>query len=548
MYILNQIGEINPQLLREIKGRFTPVNIAVITGISLLGQLFLYLLYQSNLPTYEGWNRYCSGETCFKDFQGKWVIMENLWWLDIFIALSTIGIVGLLVLGTYLLLSDLETEAKKGTLDFIRLTPTQAQTIFLGKILGVPSLIYVGAIAALPLHLFSGLQAGIPWFLLLSYYLVLLAGLFCCYSLAIAISLVMPKIGGFQPWLVSGLVFFLSSSFGMAVAARYFGPIGNVFDWLFIFHPAIVLNYLVKATFLAPDTVGYFDLNNLAKLEWYGQPMFAQASTGIALILLNYALWSYWGWQGIKRRFHNPTATALTKRQSYWLSFSFIFVALGFTLQGNLGNNQIEHFATLGLTNLVFCLILIAVLTPQAQVIRDWSRYRHQEKATRGNLWRDLLLGEKSPGILAIAVNLGITTLYIIPCLLLFLHSSTKLAIFSGWLLNVNLILFIAVIFQMIMLFKRPKSPVMAASVLSLGGIIILPLVAFAVFGIQPTTHPWLWLFSAIPMLGTENALGMSILFACLSQWLAITLLTGGVTYKLRKLGESETKMLTAAK
>jgi hypothetical protein len=548
MYIVNQIGEINPQLLREIKGRFTPVNIAIITGISLLSQLFLYLLYQSNLPTYEGWNRYCTADQCFQDFHGKWVIMENLWWLDIFIALSTIGMIGLLVLGTYLLLSDLETEAKKGTLDFIRLTPTQAQTIFLGKILGVPSLIYLGAIAALPLHLFSGLQAGIPWFLLLSYYVVLLAGLFCCYSLAIATSLVMPKIGGFQPWLISGLVFFLASSFGMSVASRYFDPIGHVFDWLFIFHPAIVLNYLVKATFLAPDTVGYFDLNNLAKLEWYGQPVFAQATTGIALILFNYALWSYWGWQGIKRRFHNPTATALTKRQSYWLSFSFIFVALGFTLQQSLAHNQIESFAALGLTNLVFCLILIAVLTPQSQVIRDWSRYRHQEKATRGNVWKDLLLGEKSPGLLAIAVNLGITTLYIIPCVLLFLRPAARLAIFSGWLLNVNLILFIAVIFQMIMLLKRPKSPVMAASVLSLGGLIIFPLLVFAVFNIQPTSYPWLWLFSAIPMLGTEYALGMSILFACLSQWLAITLLTGGVTYTLRKIGESETKMLTAAK
>ena len=548
MYIVNQIGEINPQLLREIKGRFTPVNIAIITGISLLSQLFLYLLYQSNLPTYEGWNRYCTADQCFQDFQGKWVIMENLWWLDIFIALSTIGMIGLLVLGTYLLLSDLETEAKKGTLDFIRLTPTQAQTIFLGKILGVPSLIYLGAIAALPLHLFSGLQAGIPWFLLLSYYIVLLAGLFCCYSLAIATSLVMPKIGGFQPWLISGLVFFLASSFGMSVASRYFDPIGHVFDWLFIFHPAIVLNYLVKATFLAPDTVGYFDLNNLAKLEWYGQPVFAQATTGIALILFNYALWSYWGWQGIKRRFHNPTATALTKRQSYWLSFSFIFVALGFTLQQSLAHNQIESFAALGLTNLVFCLILIAVLTPQSQVIRDWSRYRHQEKATRGNVWKDLLLGEKSPGLLAIAVNLGITTLYIIPCVLLFLRPAARLAIFSGWLLNVNLILFIAVIFQIIMLLKRPKSPVMAASVLSLGGLIIFPLLVFAVFNIQPTSYPWLWLFSAIPMLGTEYALGMSILFACLSQWLAITLLTGGVTYTLRKIGESETKMLTAAK
>ncbi|TVQ47153.1 MAG: hypothetical protein EA365_03975 [Gloeocapsa sp. DLM2.Bin57] len=544
MYIINQLGEVNPQLLREIKGRFTTVNLGIVIGVSLVTQLFIYLLYQSYLPKNEGWNRYCQTEYCFQDFHGKWAIITKLWWLDIFTAMSIIGMIFLMVVGTYLLVADIANEAKKGTLDFIRLTPTQAKTIFLGKILGVPSLIYLGAMVALPLHWISGLQAGIPWYLLLTYYLVLLSGLFCFYSLAIAASLIMPKIGGFQPWLVAGLMLFFSVTFVMVIVNRYFHPVGDIGDWLVIFHPATVLHYLVKTTFLPPDTVKYLNLNNLAELQWYGKPLFSQTITGVSLILLNYALWSYWAWQGIQHRFNNPVSTVLTKYQSYWLSFSFIFVTLGFTLQHELWGEEIEHFTYLQISNLVFCLILIAILTPSTQVLKDWSRYRHREANTRGNLLKDLFLGEKSPAIGAIAVNLGIMTLYILPCLFLFLDSSSRVAIFSGWLLNANLILLLAVIYQLILLWKSPKFPVWGTTVLSLLGVTIFPVIIFNVFGFSLTTYPWLWLFSITPILATQHTIGMSIFFACLTQWLGITLLIGGITYQLKKAGESETKRL----
>jgi len=540
MYILNQIGESNPQLLRELKGRLTSVNIGIAAGVSLLAQIFIYLSYNSSLPEYDGPNRYCVNQQCFTDLLGKFVIIEKLWWLDLFISLTVIGLFSLLVLGTYLLVNDLNHEEKKGTLNFIRLSPASAPTIFLGKILGVPSLLYLGALIATPLHLFSGLQAGIPWFLLLSYYVVLCSGLFCCYSLAILFSLVTPKIAGFQPWLLSGIVLFLATSLGFSLSTPYYNPMGSVFDWLAIFYPGIVLNYLVKATFLAPDTIGYLDVDNIIDLQWYGKAVFSHPVTGISLILFNYTIWTYWAWMGIKRRFHNPLATVLSKHQSYWLSFSFILFGLGFTLQDSLWNDAGVNFAALQLSNLIFCLILIAILTPQRQTIQDWTRYRHLQLANKRNLFMDLLLGEKSPAVLAIAVNLAITTLYIIPCLFLFLEYPERISVLWGWLLSANLIVILAVIFQLILQWKNPKRSLWASSSLVL--ILVLPQLASFCFGIDG-----LWLFSPVPTLATKNAMGMTTMLACLTQWLGIVLLTGGMTYRLKKIGESETKTLTPA-
>jgi len=62
-------------------------------------------------------------DTCLVDNQGNFVINWQMWWLDLFTWLSLIGIFALLV-GTYLLISDLAHEERQDTLNFIRLTVT----------------------------------------------------------------------------------------------------------------------------------------------------------------------------------------------------------------------------------------------------------------------------------------------------------------------------------------------------------------------------------------------------------------------------------------
>ncbi|WP_306297024.1 ABC transporter ATP-binding protein [Nostoc sp. C052] len=83
---------------------------------------------------------------------------DNFWrdsWENIFLTLSVIFIFTLLFTGTYLLISDLAKEETCGTLNFIRLSPQSETSILTGKLLGVPSLIYLTILVAVPLHLWA---------------------------------------------------------------------------------------------------------------------------------------------------------------------------------------------------------------------------------------------------------------------------------------------------------------------------------------------------------------------------------------------------------
>ncbi len=115
--VLDKIGEWNPQLLRELKGRLKPRNIVVFSAISLCLQMLLYSFYQSLVPNYQYINnhfdRYCIGNPspdwngyehyydsnnfCLQDAFGNLTINWQLWWLDIFITTSIIAIFVLLV-------------------------------------------------------------------------------------------------------------------------------------------------------------------------------------------------------------------------------------------------------------------------------------------------------------------------------------------------------------------------------------------------------------------------------------------------------------------
>ncbi|MGH2413779.1 MAG: hypothetical protein ACRDEA_08845, partial [Microcystaceae cyanobacterium] len=309
--LIDWLGENNPQLFRELKGRLKPRNIAIASAISLVGQILVYFNYKSLLPVVPGFNRYCTGSPppdwdgyrypdsyfpnnyCIKDLLGNWMLINELWWLDIFMCISIIGIFALLVVGTYLLITDLSQEERRGTLSFIRLSPQSAKSIFLGKILGVPILLYLISGLALPLHLIAGLSAHIPFSLILAFYSILIASCAFFYSAALLFGLVSASLGGFQSVLGSGaILLFLMAMTGRVMSGAISGF--NSFDWLTLLYPGTVLSYLVQATFLPPQTVGYLNVERLVDLRWYGQQLWIQAWSGIGFILLNYCLWSSW--------------------------------------------------------------------------------------------------------------------------------------------------------------------------------------------------------------------------------------------------------------
>ena len=553
---LNRLGEWNPQLVRELKGRLNLRNAAIASAVSVVGQLLLYLYYESLLPGGEEQNRYCVGSPppdwpgyqedylllpnnfCLKDLLGHWMLLKNLWWLDLFVGMSIISFVVLLGVGTYLLIADLSLEERRGTLHFIRLSPQSASRIFIGKVLGVPILLYIMLGLALPLHLGAGLAAGIPLTLILSFYAVLVASCAFFFSLAMLIGLVSQNRGGLQAFLSGGAVLFFLAFATLPMVNNWSHAYSSVEWWLKLFSPGTVLPYLVQSTFLPQRTVHYLDVQAISPMLWYGQPLWQNPWRGIAFMLLNYSVWTYWLWQGMKRRFENPAATILSKTQSYWICSSFAVIGVGFVGQSSDSYSLFDNFAVLLLLNLGLFLVLIASLSPHRQTLQDWARYRHRSQQ---DLIKDLTVGEKSPAPVAIALNLAIVTGYTLPSVLL-LPVENRIPLLFGLLLSGSMILIYAAIAQLMLLLKTPKRSLFAAA--TIGTALLVPFGSLAVFGTFPAHAPGLWLFSLLPVAATAYAKTSTILLALLGQWLVVALIGFQLTRQLQKAGQSQTKAL----
>ncbi|MGB3692113.1 MAG: hypothetical protein WBG70_19765 [Spirulinaceae cyanobacterium] len=558
-------GEGNPQLIRELKGKLKPINIAIATAASLFGQFLLYLFFHKLLPnplvgSLEKFSRYCQGNTpdflnypssqhCTTDSLGNLAINWQLWGLDIFICTSVIGIVALLVGGTYLLIRDLSQEESRGTLGFIRLSPQPAAGILTGKILGVPSLLYLFCALGLPLNFYGAMEANIPPLLVASFYGILAVSCIFFYTAALLFSLVNNKLAAFSPWLGSGTVLafliivnipFLSNIVGLPVSAISHTP----FDWFIVFYPGILLPHLIAATSLAP--IYNFDAANLAQLRWYGMPFWSHAGATTAFVLANYYLWTSWLWQGLKRRFHNPNNALITRRQSYWLSGSFIATIIGFVpQQPEFGTYQaalFENFGfVMGLTLILF-LALIPTLSPQRQTLQDWASYRYQSKYDRWSLWKDLVWGEKSPATLAIALNLFTATAVILPGILMLPLQEYKLPVFFGMLFTASLILLYACIFQLALLMKRPQHGIWLAMAVFVSTI--FPFMTWWLLKLNPHTVPGLGFFTFLPTTALEYTQVTTLCFSLFVPWLSIALISWQTKRQLQKVGESETKAL----
>jgi hypothetical protein len=127
--ILDRIGDWNPQLMRELKCRLNIPNLAIATTISLLAQAILFI--RSDPMSQRG---------------------TPYWWLSTCEILDTGIWLSLAITGIYLISKDLDREIRHGTLAIVKFTPTKPLTILLGKILGVPILIYWAVFLTLPLQ------------------------------------------------------------------------------------------------------------------------------------------------------------------------------------------------------------------------------------------------------------------------------------------------------------------------------------------------------------------------------------------------------------
>jgi hypothetical protein len=631
-HLIDRVGDWNPQLFRELKGRLKGFNVAIAIVLSLLGQLVLFLYQLQDFPgeTHSLVGKYCRQRPFYEQQQSQIFRQSNdlhrqldgyrntqplnsdriqelqaqiaqikaklsdwqsnisnnfcptdqldmqMWWREhweyIFLSLSVIFIFTLLVAGTYLLINNLATEERRGTLNFIRLTPQSQTSILTGKMLGVPILIYLFIFTAIPLHFIAGRAANIATSYILSFWAVLVAGCIFFYSAALLFGLCCSGISGFQPWLGSGAVLlFLIVTMRIALSGSSLNHSTACFRLL---SPFDITHYLFPNLFSRR-----YNSELIEKVQFFYMPIGTNLVGLIGLHLLNYGLWTYWIWQALKRCFRNPNATILSKGQSYFLVACSQVILWGFTIQYIENycpstppyklscsihdvNYQIQqNFIWLVFFNLVLLFGLIAILSPHRQTVQDWARYRHHNLPGHQSVWKnslllDLILGEKSPPLVAMVIHLVmVTTPFVIWILLapiLNVHHSRNL----NWLINdvgrlnailgvalfITLMMIYATLAQRMLLMKTAKRSFWAIG--TIGAAIFLPPLILGMLHVEPSKDAIVWLFSTFPWASLEYASTPTIFMALLGELSVLVLLNFHLRKQIRLAGESATKAL----
>ena len=564
---IDKIGDWNPQLFRELKGRLKPfpVLIAIVTSLIIQLVTFLYQLreFPSNPENKSEISidfKYCKATNIVKDQYAKWVscpinqINMQMWWQEhwkyMFLSLCIIFIFTLLVAGSYLIINDLSQEERKGTLNFIRLSPQSETSIFTGKMLGVPVLIYLVVLAAIPFHILTGIIGNIPFGNILCFYLILAANCIFFYSYALLFGVFGGSLlSGFKPWLGSGIVCLF-----LWMSIVTFGANRN--------YP----NYTAFATLFSPTNIaGYFfpglfnlETSGLEKLKFFNFAVGQSFIGVISLHLANYVLWTYWAWQGLKRCFRNPNATIFSKQQSYFIFACFEVILIGFFISEHYPTSEYRSswqqfyggMAAFYIWNLFLIVPLFTLLLPHRQAIQDWARFRFNKgknstDSSNKSLFSELVSGEKSPAILAIAINLSIAaSAFFVLYLKANINSSDSsfniTNFLSTLLLFISLMTIYATVAQIMLMLKNSKRTLWAAGTTS--ALIIVPIIILGALNVQQSNI--LWLFTVSFWFAAEKSTFPLILSAFLGQVVILSLLNWYLVKQVKSAGESASKAM----
>jgi hypothetical protein len=548
--IIDKVGDSNPQIFRELKERLTRRNITLALICAAIVQGFVLLYFNSQIPIYipmddaasyptqtstSIYSSYCSfpanssydDSLCRIGTNGGFNINWRKWWLDIFSCLCWMLPIGLILGSVYTLVADLVREEKRGTLNFIRLSPQSAQTIFSGKIIGVPSLIYLAIAAIIPLHFIAGINAGSSIPLLLSWYLA-----------------------------IGSLSFLFASA---TVLYVLLGGVQAILTTIAIAYPVCLP--LLAINIFATYKIERGDGMTLGSLRWFGLPIVSSAIWFYAFEIGCCLIASYWVWQTLERRYLNPTATIISKSQSYRLNLCWQLWMAGFALSEILSGSPIYNrtkespinwFAAIAFAAL---LLLIPMLLPTKQSLQDWSRYRRervthqQRKFWQRELVKDLISNDRSPALLAIAINLGMALILWLPLSLFAFkyHPYDGFLFIASVFVGVTLIAIYAAIAHLALFsnFKQRKAWMIGG----VGGAMFLPMIG--AFVLSPSHTPtglaaMLLVFSPLASIGISQLSASTILAAFLTQLGIFALLTRQLQRKLQQSGQSQTKGLAA--
>ncbi|MBD2364086.1 ABC transporter permease subunit [Anabaena minutissima FACHB-250] len=627
---IDKIGDWNPQLLREIKGRLKVFNIVIAVCLSLIAQLGVFLYQFGSYPgeKYAMSGTYCNLSTGYQQrlnsvyplidqvqqkinsytskpnfdpvklqvlktqlanlkteqtklnkllyntFCPTDQINLQIWWRDhweyIFLTLSVMFVFILLVGGTYLLINNLAQEEHRGTLIFLRLTPQSEMSILTGKMLGVPIVIYLIVIAALPLHFLAGLSAKIAFSHILSFDIVLVASCILFYSYALLFALISRWFSGFQPWLASGAVLiFLFTTLNLSSHST---NIHNTATWLRLLSPFDMMGYLFGNLF-SP-----YDQSFLDQLQFFYLPLGKSLVGIVGLHLFNYGVGIYWAWQALQRRFRNPNTAVLNKTQSYLFVGCCQLVFWGFTLQYTNNycipyvkncyydlNHQIgQNFFIIAFLNLVLLFGMMVILSPHRQEIQDWSRYSYHQVSNRrvflNSSWlKDVIWGEKSPALVAMAINLLIIITPLVAWIILapalnFHHNNAidwvnkigRMKAILSVALFISMMMIYTTLAQLMLLMKNPKRGIWAIG--TIGIVMFIPPSILGFLGILPSENSLIWLLSSFPWVGIQDAATITVFMALLSELTVLTLLNFKLNRQIKLAGESATQALLAGR
>ncbi len=512
MITFDKIGDFNPQLLRELKSRLSWRNGLISIGISALTQLLLLLAYYAKLPqdAQPGYSAmdYCLqaidvNRKCTLDSLGNVLINWPKWWTEVSHVLSWFMVYGLVLGGVYLLASSLAQEEKRGTLDFIRLTPRPASDIFMGKLLGVPFLVYLGVALALPLQFYGAKQAKISIVHVLSWDLLM-----ACVAVMLFMGAMLATM-----WFKAQSILLTAAAAGATYPviqlSLHWGPLERSYSYY-------------------------------SGIYWYGLP----SGNRLLFYVVFTALTGggiYWLYQALKRHYLQPKSIVLSKAQSYLWSLLFNLFLLGFYFarpnyqwQFNVPfhGNSAYGDAILAIFGFAWLMLLVPMLLPSRQSLAEWARHGH---VRTGQMLHSLLWQDKSPATLAVAVNVGISALvWLIPCLFA-VRGMELLNICLGMLMTITLATIYSSIAHWVLFWSIANRQGWTMGIIA--GLIFVPSIA-AIY--IPGTAGVLYLLTPLLWNSIRSAPIGLVFLALALQLAALAWLTVKLRQSLKKVGRSE--------
>jgi hypothetical protein len=481
---IDRLGNWNPQFLRECRGRLKTRTLVVAIAGSAILQI-LVLLGFNQLRSY-------SNQTPQED------------WLNLFRALTWVFPYFLFLSGSYMLVSDVTHEERRGTLNFIRLTPRTSQSILLGKMLGVPILPYLSLALLIPLHAIAAVNGGVPLGFMGSYYLILGLSAFFLFSFALLVA----SLGNTQTLAGSQ-----QSTAAISFSALTF----------FFFTPFFMLwnsgtAWSSFALFLDPNTA--YRNQQSWNLEWLYINISDNFWGAHLFTLFNLAIATFGVWQVLRRRFYNPNSTTLSKYQSYALVAYTQILMFGFALK----TSQISGLFKIETINFVLGLLLIGAITPKRQPVLDWLRFERRN-------FGDWLWSEKSPAPIAIAINLVIVNSIWVPWLLLSSQSVDLRLGFLSLLSQIFVLLIYALIAQLILV-KQIQRPATWATG-TIAALLFLPPIFLGFLTITPYKAPAIWVFFGYFWAAAQSE---NFILPLIGQFVVMALLGGLLLRQLESL------------